>query len=411
MSFVSFDITIGGKVAGTIVFRLYDDIVPKTAANFRCLCTGEKGMGKLTGKKLHYEGTIFHRIIPGFMIQGGDFSNRNGTGGESIYGGKFPDENFRIKHTRPGLLSMANAGPNTNGSQFFITFVPTPHLDNKHVVFGEVVEGMDIIRRIEKVDTDNDKPVFGQEVVVTRCGVVGSNPRPLIDSKKIDNDDKKMKKDKKDKKDKKNKKKDDKKKKSKKHKKSSHKSSSSESSDSENDEEDDVKDKTKKRKCRDNSPTPPSERNHINLPTRQEDEEVSQEISKSVHNERDPEELSRPHTTRLGSDGVVYKGRGAIRYQPEEEYRGGKDRFERESDERHRGRYDDRRETYRRRRSSSREHRSRSRDRTEEGDGRRHQDSRPPRRSDDGGDDGDHSHPKATERERDNRDNDRRRDR
>ncbi|OJD25924.1 peptidyl-prolyl cis-trans isomerase D [Blastomyces percursus] len=163
---VYFDIQIGNKAEGRIVFELV--IVPKTAENFRALCTGEKGEGK-SGKSLSYKGSIFHRIIKQFMIQGGDFTAFNGTGGESIYGEKFPDENFELKHDRPFLLSMANSGPGTNGSQFFITTVPTPHLDGKHVVFGEVINGKGLVRKIEKSPTDSgDKP--HTEVKVVDCG-------------------------------------------------------------------------------------------------------------------------------------------------------------------------------------------------------------------------------------------------
>lgn len=164
---VYFDIAIGGKNVGRIVFELYNDKLPKTCENFRCLCTGEKGTGK-SGKPLSYKGCPFHRIIPDFMIQGGDFTRMNGTGGESIYGSKFNDEGFPFKHTKPGLLSMANAGPNTNGSQFFITTVPCPWLDGKHVVFGEVVEGMNIVKKLEECGSQSG--ATKKQCCIADCG-------------------------------------------------------------------------------------------------------------------------------------------------------------------------------------------------------------------------------------------------
>merc|ERR1712147_15764 len=156
-----FDITIGGKPSGRIVMTLFDDVVPKTTENFKQLCTHAKGFG--------YKGSPFHRVIPGFMCQGGDFTNKNGTGGKSIYGGKFPDENFIKKHTGPGILSMANAGPNTNGSQFLLCTAKTSHLDGKHVVFGEVSSGMDVVKKVEAVGSGSGKT--SQKVEIADCGV------------------------------------------------------------------------------------------------------------------------------------------------------------------------------------------------------------------------------------------------
>jgi len=165
---VYFDIKIGSSDEGRVVFSLYNDLVPKTAENFRALCTGEKGTDAY-GVELKYQGSAFHRVIKNFMIQGGDFTKGDGTGGVSIYGAKFEDEAFVKNHEKPFLLSMANAGPNTNGSQFFVTTVKTPHLDNKHVVFGEVIRGKSIIRSIENLKTvENDRPV--PPCFIAACG-------------------------------------------------------------------------------------------------------------------------------------------------------------------------------------------------------------------------------------------------
>ena len=171
---VFFDITVNGQPKGRITFELFKDIVPKTAQNFLDLCTGARGSTFVTGKpspkSLTYKGSGFHRVIPGFMAQGGDFTNGNGTGGLSIYGEKFADENFKLTHTVPYLLSMANAGPNTNGAQFFITLAPCPWLDGKHVVFGKVVDNGKLVSELEKLGSQSGKP--SADIRIADCGQI-----------------------------------------------------------------------------------------------------------------------------------------------------------------------------------------------------------------------------------------------
>uniref|UniRef100_A0A5S6QGT6 peptidylprolyl isomerase n=1 Tax=Trichuris muris TaxID=70415 RepID=A0A5S6QGT6_TRIMR len=177
------DVAIDNVPLGRIVFQLFNDVTPVTCENFRALCTGEKGRGQLSGKLLHYKGSTFHRVIKNFMIQGGDFTKGTGTGGESIYGGTFEDENFRCKHSEPFMLSMANRGPNTNGSQFFITTRPTPHLDGSNVVFGRVIAGFDVVSEIEsqKVNLSTNRPF--RDIVIVHCGqLVPRGKRGLANS-------------------------------------------------------------------------------------------------------------------------------------------------------------------------------------------------------------------------------------
>jgi len=162
---VYFDVNIGGTDAGQIVMELKKDTVPRTADNFLKLCTGEKGFG--------FNNTIFHRVIPDFMCQGGDFTNHNGTGGKSIYGNKFEDENFILKHEGPGVLSMANAGPNTNGSQFFLCTKTTSWLDGKHVVFGQVIKGFSVVKAMESVGSSSGATTC--KVKISKCGVLQSD--------------------------------------------------------------------------------------------------------------------------------------------------------------------------------------------------------------------------------------------
>ncbi|KAF8908551.1 cyclophilin-like domain-containing protein [Gymnopilus junonius] len=162
MANVFFDISVGGEAIGRVVVKLYDDVVPLTARNFRELATGQNGYG--------YKGSKFHRVKPNFMLQGGDFTKGNGTGGRSIYGERFADENFQLKHSKPGILSMANAGRNSNGSQFFITVIPAAWMDGAHVVFGEVIQGLDVVKEALSFGQDSGTPI--REVKITSCGTL-----------------------------------------------------------------------------------------------------------------------------------------------------------------------------------------------------------------------------------------------
>ncbi|KAL6753327.1 cyclophilin-like domain-containing protein [Haematococcus lacustris] len=178
------ELAVGEQVIGKVAVGLFGNVVPRTAANFKALCTGERGVGEL-GKPLHFKGSSFHRIIPGFMAQGGDITANNGTGGDSIYGPKWEDENFKVKHDEAGLLAMANAGPGTNSSQFYVLFKPAPHLDGKHVVFGKVLGGMNLVRRLEDLGSSSGRPQ--QPVTITDCGLLESDKEveQVIDANKL----------------------------------------------------------------------------------------------------------------------------------------------------------------------------------------------------------------------------------
>lgn len=176
---VFFDIDINGADAGRIVFELRSDVVPKTAENFRALCTHEKGFG--------YKGSSFHRVIPQFMLQGGDFTNHNGTGGKSIYGTKFADENFTLQHKKPYLLSMANAGPNTNGSQFFVTTVVTNWLDGKHTVFGSVASGIELVKKIEQFGSSSGAP--SGKITIRDAGEVKPGDKDWVEQVAVSTDE------------------------------------------------------------------------------------------------------------------------------------------------------------------------------------------------------------------------------
>lgn len=179
---VFFEIGIHGDVVGRIEFELFTDVVPRTCENFRCLCTGEMGRSQMTKARLSYQNSTFHRIIPGFMCQGGDFTRGNGTGGESIYGESFADENFDLQHKK-GCLSMANSGPNTNGSQFFICTEATPHLDGKHVVFGQVSSGYEVLEKMEAMGSRNGK--VAKKVSILSCGMVDAVEEPVAKAARI----------------------------------------------------------------------------------------------------------------------------------------------------------------------------------------------------------------------------------
>ena len=288
---VFFDIMIDGQPLGRIEIVLRADVVPKTAENFRCLCTGEKGAGA-SGKKMTYKGTSFHRIIPGFMCQGGDFTKGNGTGGESIYGGKFPDENFALDHTGPGILSMANAGPNTNGSQFFLCVAKTDWLDGKHVVFGKVTKGLDLVKKMEETGTKSGKP--SADVKVMDCGELKDDADGSDSDSSSSGESRRARK--------------RRKKEKKKAKKAAKKAKKAAK-------------KAKKRKAREGSAGGSGAEDAASPKEGKAEGEESKEAEAEAAKEPEEEKLREPKISTVG--GVRRKGRGAFRYATGAEKRGG----------------------------------------------------------------------------------------
>ncbi|KAI0077265.1 hypothetical protein K474DRAFT_1661869 [Panus rudis PR-1116 ss-1] len=315
---VYFDITVDGEPAGRVVFELFNDTAPKTAENFRALCTGEKGISPLSDRPLYYKNSIIHRSIKDFMIQGGDFTKRNGTGGESIYGGPFPDEDLSRPLDAQGLLCMANKGPNTNGSQFFVTLRPCPHLNGKHVVFGRVIKGYEVVQKIADVPVD-DKDRPARPVVIANCGelVLRAKPHPPKQEAKSqasesESDSESER---------------DRPKKKRRHRHRSKHSDDSEASDSDRDRKHRKKKRSKHRKDRSRSKEKSPEKGE---PTEETEEQYDARLEREekerleAEKRRELERLKRlAEANPPSSNGVRFKGRGRMKFiDPEIQRRG-----------------------------------------------------------------------------------------
>ncbi|KAJ3175192.1 hypothetical protein HDU87_006427 [Geranomyces variabilis] len=334
---VFFDLAIAGRPAGRIVFELFASAVPKTAENFRALCTGERGRSIVSGASLHYKGSAFHRIVADFMLQGGDFTSGDGKGGESIYGGEpFKDESFDLKHDKGFLLSMANRGPDTNGSQFFITTVPTPHLDGKHVVFGRVVSGQALVREVEALPVDK-KSRPHDPVVISNCGELERVTVPAAALKKRkeattedkqrrassddeDSSDAERKRRRKSKKDKKRRKRSP----SASSSESDSDASSSSASDSSRRKSKSKSKKSKSKKVRETPPPPPLvEEEYVGIAPPEDVEAGGNWLNRDYTKARPQRPLRRlPTEPRVDSAGRVVKGRGSLQFE--------RDRFQRD---------------------------------------------------------------------------------